>query len=80
MQLSEISDLCRMPISSDCTQPRLSLMMFAAMDSPFANFMTIIDFFVHVHTVGINVQMENATFGITMQGDYVLRSFEVGLL
>ena len=48
-------------------------------DSPLANLMAIIDFSVHIYMVGINVQMENATFGITMQGDYVLRTFEVGL-
>lgn len=49
-------------------------------DCPFTNLMAIIDFSVHIHTVGINVQMENATFGITMQGGYVLRTFEVSLL
>ena len=49
-------------------------------DSPLTNLMAVIDFTVHVHTVGINVQMENATFRITMQGDYILRAFEVGLL
>jgi hypothetical protein len=42
--------------------------------------MAVVDFAIHVHTVGINVQMEYATFGISMQGNYVLRTFEVGLL
>ena len=42
--------------------------------------MAIIDFSVHVHTVGNNVQMEYATFRITMKDDYILRAFEVGLL
>ena len=42
--------------------------------------MTIIYFSIHIHTVGINVQVENATFGITMQSGYVLLTFEIGLL
>ena len=41
-------------------------------DSPLTNLMTIVDFAIHVHTVGINVQMEYATFGIPMQGNDVL--------
>jgi len=49
-------------------------------DSPLANLMTVIDFSVHIHTVGINVQMENATFRITMQGDYVASSRRVRLV
>ena len=49
-------------------------------DSPLTNLMAVVYSAFHVHTVGINVQMENATFGITMQGGYVLRTFEVSLL